>query len=132
MRALTLILFLMPLTISCAQIVGSNELFKNETVLKLNIYQTDSVFTDNSIDLKMNSPKVKELCNWIDNNKTDWRSSIASFAQPSISVIGDDFRMLIFKDFVVIGFTDNKEKQKQFTKQTDYNDFEFLMNEKYI
>ncbi len=120
----------MILTISCAQIVDSNELFKNETVLKLNIYQTDSVFTDNSVDLDMNSPKVKELRNWSDNNKTDWKSSIASYAQPSISVIGDDFRMLIFKDFVVIGFADNKGKQEQFTKQTEYYDFEFLLNEK--
>ncbi|MBN1183705.1 MAG: hypothetical protein JXB49_15545 [Bacteroidales bacterium] len=130
MRTLTLSLFLMILTISCAQIVDSNELFKNETVLKLNIYQTDSVFTDNSVDLEIASPKVKELRSWIDNNKTDWKSSIASFAQPTISVIGDDFRMLIFKDFVVVGYTDNKGKQKQFIKQTDYDDFKFLLNDK--
>lgn len=129
-RISTLSLFLMILTISCAQIVDSNELFKNETVLKLKIYETDSVFTDNSVDFEIASSKVKELRSWIDNNKTDWKSSIASFAQPTISVIGDDFRMLIFKDFVVVGYTDNKGKQKQFTKQTDYDDFEFLLNEK--
>ena len=130
MRISTLGLFLMILTISCAQVVDSNELFQNETVLKLNIHQNDSVFIDNSVDLRMDSPKVKELRNWIDNNKTDWKGSIASFAQPSISVIGDDFRMLIFKDFTVIGFTDNKGKQRQFTKQTDFNDFEYLLDEK--
>ncbi len=130
MRISTLGLFLMIMTISCAQIFDSNELFKNETVLKLNIHQTDSVFIDNSVDLRMDSPKAKELRNWIDNNKTDWKSSIASFAQASISVIGDDFRMLIFKDFVVIGFTDKKDKQRQFTKQSDFNDFEFLLEEK--
>ncbi len=120
----------MILTNSCAQIIDSNELFKNETFLKLNIYQTDTVFTDNSVDLEIASPKVKELRSWIDNNKTDWKSSIASFAQPKISVIGDDFRMLIFRDFVVIGYVDNKGKQKQFTKQTDYWDFKFLLSEK--
>jgi len=38
--------------------------------------------------------------------------------------------MLIFKDFVVIRFTDKNEKQKQITKQTDYKDFEFLIEEK--
>jgi hypothetical protein len=130
LRTFTLSLILMILTISCTQIVDSNELFKNETVLKLKIHQTDSVFINNSIYLEMDSLKVKELRNWIDNNKTDWKNSIASFAQSSISVIGDDFRMLIFKDFVVIGFTDNKGKQKQFTKQTDYNDFKFLLGEK--
>ena len=130
MRISTLGLFLMIMTISCAQIFDSNELFKNETVLKLNIHQTDSVFIDNSVDLRMDSPKAKELRNWIDNNKTDWKSSIASFAQASISVIEDDFRMLIFKDFVVIGFTDKKDKQRQFTKQSDFNDFEFLLEEK--
>ncbi len=120
----------MILTNSCTQIVDSNELFKNETFLKLNIHQADSVFIDNSVDLDMDSPKLKELRNWIDNNKRDWKSSIASFAQPAISVIGDDFRMLIFKDFIVVGYTDNKGNQKQFTKQTDYDDFEFLLNEK--
>jgi hypothetical protein len=130
MRISTLSLFLLILTISCAKIVDSNELFKNETVLELRIYQTDSVFTDNSVDLEITSSKVKELRSWIDKNKTDWKSSIASFAQPTISVIGDDFRMLIFKDFVVVGYTDNKGKQKQFTKQTDYDDFKFLLNEK--
>lgn len=129
LRILALSSFLMILATSCAQIVDSNELFKNETILKLNIHQTDSVFMDNSVDLKMDSPKVKELCNWIDNNKTDWKSSIASFAQSSISVIGGDFRMLIFKDFVVVGITDNKGKQRQFTKQTDYKDFGFLLIE---
>ena len=130
MRTLTLNLFLMILTFSCDQIVDSNELFKNETLFKLNIYQIDSVFTDNTVDLEMDSPKVKELRNWIDNNKSDWKSSIASFAQPSISIIGDDFRMLIFNDFVVVGFTDNKGKQRQYTKQTVFNDFEFLLREK--
>ncbi|MBN1183708.1 MAG: hypothetical protein JXB49_15560 [Bacteroidales bacterium] len=130
MRISTLSLFLIILTISCAQIVDSNELFKNETVLKLKLHQTDSIYIDNLVDLEMIHPKVKELRNWIDNNETDWKSSIASFSQSSISVIGDDFRMLIFKDFVVIGFIDNKGKQKQFTKQTDYNDFKFLLGEK--
>lgn len=130
LRIYKLSLFLIILTISCAQIVDTNELFKNETILKLNFHQTDSVFIDNSVDLEMDSPKVKELRNWIDNNKTDWKSSIASYAQPSISVIGDDFRMLIFKDFVVVGFTDNKGKQSQFTKQIDFNDFEFLLKKK--
>lgn len=130
MRILTLGIFLLTLTISCAQHINSNDLFKNESKLKLTIYQSDTIFTDNSIELEIGSPKVKELRHWLDKNETDWKSSIASFAQPSISVIGDDFRMLIFKDFVVVGFTDNKGKQKQFTKQTDYNDFEFLLNEK--
>ena len=126
----TISLFLMVLTISCAQIIESDEIFKNETVLKLNIYETDSVFIDKSVDLEMDSHKVKEIRNWIDNNKTDWKSSIASFAQPLISVIGNDFRMLIFKDFVVVGFANNKGKQRQFTKQIDYNDFDFLLREK--
>lgn len=130
MRISTFSLFLIILTISCTQIVDSNELFKNETVLKLKVHQTNSVYIDNSVDLEMDSPKVKELRNWIDSNKTDWKSSVASFAQSSISVIGDDFRMLIFKDFVVIGFSDNKGKQKQLTKQTDYKDFKFLLVEK--
>jgi len=123
-------LFLLISVISCAQTVDSNELFKNETVLKLNIHQSDTVLIDNSIDLEINSPKIKELQNWIDNNKTDWKNSIASFAQPSISVIGKDFRLLIFKDFVVIGYTDKNNKQRQITKQIDSREFEFLIDKK--
>lgn len=103
MRISSLSLVLTIMTISCAQIVDSNELFNNETVLKLKINETDSVFTDNSVGLELPSSKVKELRSWFDNNKTDWKSSIASFAQPTISMIGDDCRMLIFKDFVVVG-----------------------------
>ena len=123
-------LFLLVSVISCAQAVDSNELFKNETVLKLNIHQSDTVLIDNSIDLEINSTKIKELQNWIDNNKTDWKNSIASFAQPSISVIGKDFRLLIFNDFVVIGYTDKNNKQRQITKQTDSREFEFLIDKK--
>lgn len=130
LRVLTMGLFLMILTISCTQIIDSNELFKNETILKFNNHKSDTCFLDNSVDLEINSPKVKELRNWIDNNKTDWKNSIASYAQPSISLIGNDFSMLIFKDFVVIGFTDKNNKPRQITKQTDYKDFEFLIEDK--
>jgi hypothetical protein len=130
LRILVLGLSLMILTISCAPNVDSNELFEKETFLKLNIYQSDTVFIDNSINLKMSSSKVKELRNWIDKNKTGWENSIASFAQPLISVIGKDFRMLIFKDFIVIGFTDNKGKPRQYKKQTDFKEFDFLIEEK--
>lgn len=128
LRIITLSLIL--LTISCGQIVDSNELFKNETFLKLNIYPTDSVLISNLSDLEIDSPKVKELGEWIDKNRTDWKKSIASFAQPSISIIGDSFRMLIFNDSVVVGFTDDKGNQKQYTKQTDFYDFEFLLRDK--
>lgn len=123
-------LFLLTSVVSCAQTVDSNELFKNETVMKLNIHQSDTVLIDNSIDLEISSPKIKELQNWIDNNKTDWKNSIASFAQPSISVIGKDFRMLIFKGFVVIGYTVRNNKPRQITKQTDFREFEFLIDKK--
>jgi len=52
----------------------------------------------------------------------------ASYAQPSISVIGKDFRMSIFKDFVVVGYVDGNNKQIQLTKQADFSDFEFLID----
>ena len=130
MNKILLGLFLLTTVVSCAQTVDSDELFKNETVLKLNIHQSDTLLIDNSIDLEINSPKIKELQKWIDKNKSDWKNSFASFAQPSISVIGKDFRMLIFKDFVVIGYADRNNKQRQITKQSDYRDFEFLIDKK--
>lgn len=116
--------------VSCTQTVDSNEFFKNESVLKLNIYQADTLIVYNSIDLEINSHKVKELQDWIDNNKTDWKNSPASFARPSISIIGKNFRMLIFRDFVVIGFTDSNNKERQITRQSDFREFEFLIDKK--
>jgi len=43
-----------------------------------------------------------------------------------ISLIGTNFRLLIFKDFVVIGFYGQIGKQKQCTKEADESGFNFL------
>ena len=98
-----------------------------ETVLKFYNHRSDTIFHDNSVDLEIDSPKVKKLRSWIDTNKTEWKNSIVSYAQPTISLIGNNLSMLIFKDFVVIGFTDKNDKPRQITKQTDSKDFEFLI-----
>lgn len=130
MRIWTLGFLLMILTYSCAENINSNELLKNESKLNLTIYQSDSLSINSSLDLKISSFRIKKLCDWLDTNKTDWKNSIASFAQPSISLIGEDFRMLIFKDFVVVGFTDSNGKQRQFTRQINFTEFNFLIEEK--
>jgi hypothetical protein len=119
-------LFLLTLFVSCKQTLDSSVCLKNESTLKLNIINSDTVLIGNSVDLEINSAKMIELRNWIDNNSTKWENSIISYVQPLISVIENDFRMLIFKSFVVIGFKDKNDKSRQITKQTDYNEFDFL------
>jgi hypothetical protein len=122
-------LFLLTLFISCTQTIDSVEVLKDESKLKLNIQDSDSGFYDNSVDLDINSTKIKKLRDWIDNNNDSWENSIASYAQPLISLIGENFRMLIFRDFVVIGFADTNDKPRQITRQTDFAEFEFLLEE---
>jgi hypothetical protein len=63
---------------------------------------------------------------WFKKNPDGWTSSISSWATPDISLIGDDFRLLIQKDVVVIGFTDKKGKARQLVKKVDISEFGFL------
>ena len=60
------------------------------------------------------------------NNLNGWENSIASYISPKIALTNDDFRLLIFKDFVVIGYSDKNNKPKQMTKKVDIKEFGFL------
>lgn len=69
---------------------------------------------------------ILDLKVWLKNNPDNWENSIASLSQPDISLISNDFRLLIFKDVVVIGFTDETGKQKQYTKDANKSELKFL------
>ena len=76
--------------------------------------------------ISKDSKELKSLKDWLIDNSKGWENSIASYALPSISLTSADYRFLIFKNFVVIGYSDKNDKPRQLTKKTDIKEFEFL------
>ncbi len=130
-KQFSVILFLIIL-ISCGVEIRTDEIFNKESELRLQICLGDKYTSDSSrIEiLTKDSEKIAKVKEWFTNNPDKWKSSIASWAPADISLIGKDFRLLIYKDGVVVGFTDKEGKQRQFTRQTDKSDFDFLIEEK--
>ncbi len=122
-------LFLLIL-ISCRQHIKPDEILKRENYFKLTIHIENKYSTDSSIVkiIYKDSEKIAKLKTWISENTDDWESSIASWATPDISLIGTDFRLLIFKDEAVVGFTDNNGNACQYTKSVKKAEFDFLID----
>lgn len=76
------------------------------------------------------SPKFKSFQQWLDNNNTEWQSSIASFAPCKISLSSNRFHMSISPKFVVLHFTNSSQKPHQLTKNVDTTLFSFLISDK--
>ena len=115
-------------TISCGQNLDFEEILKNEKHFKLKFNPKGDINLDSSLATKVyaDSKIIDNLNTWFKNNPDNWNSSIASWAPPDISLIGNDFRFLIFNDFVVVGFADKSGKQKQYIKEVDKSEFSFL------
>jgi len=123
-----LLSFVIPLFFGCTNCISSEVIFKDEKNLAVAIWSSaneslDSVKRDT---ISQGSQKFKNLMEWFDKNNCDWKSSIASYAIPDMSVTGNNFRMSIFKDGVVINFLDQANNHKQFTKTVSENQFDFL------
>ena len=114
---------------SCEQDINPNEILNKENDFKLTIHFGDKYSSDSSKvkTIIKGSEKFIKLKDWITNNPVDWKSSIDSWAAPDISLIGNDFRFLIFKNFVVIGFKDKTGKPRQYIKSVDKSTFDFLI-----
>ncbi len=124
-------IFLFSVIVSCRQDIKPDEIFKRANDFKLTIHLGDKYTSDSTIIkiVNKNSLKINKLKDWLTNNLHGWESSIVSWATPEISLIGTDFRLLIYKDGAVIGFTDRKGKAKQYTKKVDKSEFNFLIEE---
>lgn len=116
-------------TISCGQNLDFEEILKNEKQFELKFNPSGDINLDSSLTTKLNADSkiIDSLKIWFKNNQDGWESSIASWATPDISLTSDDFRLLIFKDGVVVGFADKSGKQKQYTKEADKSEFNFLI-----
>lgn len=123
----------MTLIVACSHEIETADILNNEKEFDLNIYPNDrftsqydfkkvfkkSINKDSEIFLKMK--------NWLKKNHDNWQNSFVSYATPDISLIGNKFRLLIFKDFVVIGFTDKDGKVHLCTKKVNKSEFDFLI-----
>jgi len=123
-------LFLLFFMFSCGKNINIDDILKNENNFKLTIYLSNKYNSDSTIikTINKNSKKISKLKEWITNNPDGWQSSNYSWATPDISLIGNNFRLLIFTDFIVIGFVDKKWKQKQYTKQVNKLELDFISN----
>jgi hypothetical protein len=124
-------IFFFSVIVSCKQDIKPDEILKRGNDFKLTIHLGDKYTSDSTIIKTINkdSLQINKLKDWLTNNLHGWESSIASWATPDISLIGSDFRLLIYKDGAVIGFTDRKGKSKQYTKKVDKSEFNFLIEE---
>ena len=116
--------------VSCSHNLDLSEVFKQETCLKLSIYSNNkniqNIISQDSIC--KNSKKWEKALNWLSENSNGWKSSIASYSTPDISLIGNNFRLLIYKNGVVIGFMNKSGKVEQMTKDVSESEFKFLTN----
>lgn len=76
------------------------------------------------------SPKFRLFQQWLNNNSTEWQSSIVSFAACKVDLSSKWFRALIYPRFVVLSFTDSNQKSQQLTKNVDTTLFNFLISDK--
>ena len=116
-------------TISCGHNLDFEEILKNEKQFELKFNPSGDINLDSSLTTKINADSkiIDSLKTWFKNNPDGWESSIASWATSDIFLTSNDFRLLIFKDFVVVGFADKSGKQKQYTKEADKSEFNFLI-----
>lgn len=125
-------LFLLMFVISCRQEIKPDDFLNKERDFKLIIHRgiKYSSYSSTTEIINKDSEKITKLKDLLTSNLNGWKSSIDSWATPDISLIGNDFRLLIFEKFVVIGFKDKTGKPKQYTKQIDESNFDFLIERK--
>jgi hypothetical protein len=126
------LLFVLPIFLivfqSCAQTIDIIDLKISDTDLKVTYWIKSSAGLDSTSTrlIPKDSKEIKSLNDWLMNNPNGWENSIASYASPKISLTNDNFRFLIFKDFVVIGYSDKNNEPRQLTKNIDMKVFEFI------
>lgn len=132
MRMIKYIGFLLVIfTISCGQNLNFEDILKNEKQFELKGNPSGNINLDSSLTTKINADSkiIDSLKTWFKNNPDNWESSVASWSTPDIFLSSNDFRLLIFKDGVVVVFVDKSGKQRQYTKAVDKSEFNFLTDE---
>ncbi len=124
-----IITFISLLTISsCSTETSIEKYIDLNSPLNLTIHKiNDQTGLTESVTKKIdpNSEKFKKLIHWVNNNHDNWKSTTASYIA-KVNVTQKNFRLLYNQDFVVIGFTNNDGKAKQYTKTVEKGELEFL------
>ena len=76
------------------------------------------------------SPKFRLFQQWLNNNSTEWQSSVVSFVSCKAVLSSNRFSALIYPRFIVLSFTDSSQKSQQLTKNVDTTLFDFLISDK--
>jgi len=115
--------------LSCKKKLNLDNLRFNEAEYIVSIHKINGTSVDSLIYYKIpkNSEKITFLKDWLSNNNYEWNKSIASYAIPEYSLTSENFRLLIFENFVVLGFTDSTGKSYQYKKQVDKSELVFLV-----
>lgn len=128
MKILKTIIFLALIT-SCTHHIDALDALMKENNLTLTVYREEKGLHDSSsVTLTQESQEITELSNWLSNNKKGWKSDFNSWIHPDFTLTGNDFRLLIYNDFVVLGYTDKNNKPSQFTRKVNIKELEFLIN----
>ena len=114
---------------SCSSDININDYIDKNSSLKLTINKTDTntgLTSSDLFEISPNSDKFKKLIAWGNENKYDWKSTLASYVC-ELSVTQDNFNLLLLKhEGVVIGFTDKKGNGNQYQKIINKGDLDFL------
>jgi hypothetical protein len=124
-EAITIAFPLIILLLACDHSINPDDLFKNDNNLTIKIPIVDKFKSDSAriIIVAKGSEKYNKLKQWLNTNNIGWKSSIASWAPPDIIVTNNNFRLLIFKDGIVLI---NNENSKQYTIEGNKKEFTFL------
>ncbi len=114
----------------CMEDININKYIDKNIPLKLTIFKKNDstgLTTTNNFEIAINSDKYKKIIEWGNQNTTEWQSTPASYIA-DIYVGQSNFRLLYIlgNDGVLIGFTDEDGKPKQYTKTIKKGDLDFL------
>ena len=117
---------------SCTTEVDINDHIHNLTPIELMVKSKyDSIeFVDRPVILlTTESEEFKKLIDWGSNNTEGWEPSIASYAMADAYLIQTDFYFSYYKSgFVILKFKDKDGKHRQFKKQINEGELDFLFN----
>jgi len=131
MRRPCFFLFLLALILfSCKEKIILDNYFDKKASFNIKFYETDSVtkFTNlKQLNVLPSDEIYSKLVNWIDNNKTDWQISPASYI-PDASIEQGSFRLLYLRksNTVVANFIDSKNLAHQYSKALKNGELEFI------
>ena len=131
MKLKTNIIFILFVLIfsSCTQSYQINDLNIQPTdlIVRLKSDTPGSMDTTTIRKLQYNSNEYSKLLSWLQINNYGWNKDINSWANPEILITdGKDFKLLIYKDGLVIGYKEDNGKEVQLRKKSSISTFDFL------